>query len=165
MRASNVPVLALEEPGSDARRVVEAEIERALAEDGVEAIVLGCAGMTDLMRELERSVGAPVLDGVACAVGLTEALVRVGLRTSKRNTYAHPLAKAYAGEFAKFSPRCTVVCRQRKGSFDALRSILRSRPTMRHCARRWRRKSDLARYGLARAKVLGGRRTPPNNDR
>jgi allantoin racemase len=105
VRASNVPVLALEEPGSDARRMVEAEIERALAEDGAEAIVLGCAGMTDLVRELERSVGAPVLDGVACAVGLTEALVRVGLRTSKRNTYAHPLAKAYAGEFAKLSPR------------------------------------------------------------
>jgi allantoin racemase len=105
VRASNVPVLALEEPGSDARRMVEAEIERALAEDGAEAIVLGCAGMTDLVRDLERSVGAPVLDGVACAVGLAEALVRVGLRTSKRNTYAPALAKAYAGEFAKFSPR------------------------------------------------------------
>jgi allantoin racemase len=105
VRASNVPVLALEEPGSDARRMIEAEIKRALAEDGAEAIVLGCAGMTDLVRELERSVSAPVLDGVACAVGLAEALVRVGLRTSKRNTYARPLAKAYAGEFAKFSPR------------------------------------------------------------
>jgi allantoin racemase len=100
-----VPVLALEEPGSDARRMIEAEIKRALAEDGAEAIVLGCAGMTDLVRELERSVGAPVLDGVACAVSLAESLVRIGLRTSKRNTYAPPLAKAYAGEFAKFSPR------------------------------------------------------------
>jgi allantoin racemase len=105
VRASNVPVLALEEPGSDARRTIQAEIKRALAEDGVEAIVLGCAGMTDLMRELERSVGAPVLDGVACAVGLTEALLRVGLRTSRRNTYAPPLAKAHAGEFPKFLPR------------------------------------------------------------
>jgi allantoin racemase len=105
VRASNVPVLALEEPGSDARRMIEAEIKRALAEDGAEAIVLGCAGMTDLVRELERSVGAPVLDGVACAVSLAESLVRIGLKTSKRNTYAPPLAKAYAGEFAKFSPR------------------------------------------------------------
>jgi Asp/Glu/hydantoin racemase len=105
LRASNVPVLALEEPGSNARRMIEAEIERALAEDGAEAIVLGCAGMTDLARDLERRVGVPVLDGVACAVGLTEALVRVGLRTSKRNTFAPPLAKAFVGEFAKFSPR------------------------------------------------------------
>ena len=67
--------------------------------------MLGCAGMTDLVRELERAVGAPVLDGVACAVRLAEGLVRLGLRTSKRNAYAPPLAKAYAGEFAKFSPR------------------------------------------------------------
>ena len=105
VRASNVPVLALEEPGSDARRAVEAEIKRALAEDGAEAIVLGCAGMTDLVRDLEQSVGAPVLDGVACAVGLAETMVRIGLKTSKRNTYAPPLAKTYAGELARFSPK------------------------------------------------------------
>ena len=105
VRASNVPVLALEEPGSDARRMIEAEIKRALAEDGAEAIVLGCAGMTDLVRELERSVGASVLDGVACAVSLAESLVRIGLRTSKRNTYALPLAKTYAGEFGRFSQK------------------------------------------------------------
>lgn len=105
VRAANVPVLALEEPGSDARRAIEAEIARALAEDGAEAIVLGCAGMTDLARDLEGKAGVPVLDGVACAVALAEALVRLGIRTSKRNAYAPPLGKAYAGEFARFSPR------------------------------------------------------------
>ena len=105
VRASNVAVLALEEPGSDARRTIEAEIARALAEDGAEAIVLGCAGMTDLARELGAKAGVPVLDGVACAVALAESLVRVGLRTSKRNTYAPPLSKPYSGEFARFAPR------------------------------------------------------------
>jgi allantoin racemase len=105
VRAADVPVLALEEPGSDARRAIEAEIFRALAEDGAEAIVLGCAGMTDLARDLERQAGIPVLDGVACAVGLAETLARLGLKTSKRSAYAPPLAKAYAGAFARFSPR------------------------------------------------------------
>jgi allantoin racemase len=105
VRASNVPVLALEDPGSDARRTIEAEIKRALAEDGAEAIVLGCAGMTDLARDLEHMAGVPVLDGVACAVSLAESLVRIGLKTSKRNTYAPPLAKTYAGQFARFSPK------------------------------------------------------------
>ncbi len=105
VRAADVPVLALEEPGSEARSRIEAEIARALAEDGAEAIVLGCAGMTDLARELGRRAGVPVLDGVACAVSLAESLVRIGLKTSKRNTYAPPLAKAFAGEFARFSPR------------------------------------------------------------
>ena len=104
VRAAEVPVLALEEPGSDARRLIEQEIERALAEDGAEAIVLGCAGMTDLARDLALTTGVPVLDGVACAVSLAESLVRLDLKTSKRNTYAAPLAKAYAGEFKRFAP-------------------------------------------------------------
>jgi Branched-chain amino acid transport system / permease component/Asp/Glu/Hydantoin racemase len=63
---------------------------RALAADGAEAIVLGCAGVTDLARDFERKAGVPVLDDVACAVGLAEALARLGLRTSKRNAYAAP---------------------------------------------------------------------------
>jgi allantoin racemase len=104
VRAAEVPVLALEEPGSDARRLIEQEIEQALAEDGAEAIVLGCAGMTDLARALGLKAGVPVLDGVACAVSLAESLVRLGLRTSKRRTYAAPLAKAYTGEFKRFAP-------------------------------------------------------------
>ena len=105
VRAAEVPVLALEESGSKARHAIEQEIDRALIEDGAEAIVLGCAGMTDLARDLERKAGVPVLDGVACAVSLAESMVRLGLRTSKRNTYAAPLAKPYAGEFSRFSPR------------------------------------------------------------
>jgi len=105
VRAAEVLVLALEEPGSDARLSIEREIERALADDGAEAIVLGCAGMTDLARDLERKAGVPVLDGVACAVSLAESLVRLNLKTSKRMTYAAPLAKPYAGEFKRFSPK------------------------------------------------------------
>ncbi len=63
--------------------------------------MLGCAGMTDLARDLERKAGVPVLDGLACAVSLAESLVRVRLRTWKRNAYAAPLAKAYASEFKR----------------------------------------------------------------
>ena len=104
VRAAEVPVLALEDANSDARSVIRSEIEAALREDRAEAIVLGCAGMTDLARSLAEAVGVPVLDGVACAVGLAESLVRLGLRTSKRNTYAAPIAKRYAGAFARFAP-------------------------------------------------------------
>ncbi len=105
VRAAEVPVLALEEEGSDARRRIEAEIALALEQDGAEAIVLGCAGMADLARALAKTFGVPVLDGVACAVALAESAVQLGLRTSKRNTYAAPRAKTYAGAFARFAPR------------------------------------------------------------
>ena len=104
VRASNVPVLALEDPASGAVRKVEDEIGRAVREDGAECIVLGCAGMADLAADLTRRLGIPVIDGVAAATRMVEALVGLGLRTSKVGGYAAPRPKAYAGEFGRFAP-------------------------------------------------------------
>jgi allantoin racemase len=103
VRASEVPVLALEEPGSMARAKLSAEIARAVAEDGCEAIVLGCAGMAGLSQSLAAEHGLPVVEGVAAAVKLCEGLVSLGLRTSKRGGYATPLPKIYRGGFARFA--------------------------------------------------------------
>lgn len=90
VRSSEVAVLELEHPGSDACNRISAEIGRAVAEDRAEAIVLGCAGMTDLAERLAEEHGLPVLDGVTCAVGLAEAMVRLGLRTTRLGGYAPP---------------------------------------------------------------------------
>ena len=103
VRACEVPVLALEDPGSGAREKLSAEIERAKAEDGAEAIVLGCAGMADLAASLAREHDLPVVDGVAAAVKLAEALVALDLATSKRGAYARPLPKRFTGAFAGMS--------------------------------------------------------------
>jgi allantoin racemase len=105
VRASEVPVLELDDPASDAVARIGAEIERAKAEDHADAIVLGCAGMADLAAELSRRHGLPVVDGVAAAVKLAEGLAALGLRTSKRGGYAAPRAKPYTGAFAPFAPR------------------------------------------------------------
>jgi allantoin racemase len=105
VRASDVAVLDLEKPGSNARGKIEREIKHAIRDDGAEAIVLGCAGMTDLARDLSRIAGVPVLDGVGCAVMLAESLARLELRTSKINSFAAPLSKEYSGGFAPYSPR------------------------------------------------------------
>jgi allantoin racemase len=104
VRAAEVAVLELENPGSSARERISQEIRRALEEDGAEAIVLGCAGMTDLAQALSREHGAPVLDGVACAVKLAEGLVTLGVRTSKIGGYAAPIPKRYRGQFEVHSP-------------------------------------------------------------
>jgi allantoin racemase len=104
VRASDIPVLELENEASSAIGKLRAEIERALAEDGAEAIVLGCAGMTDLARELQAHYGVPVVDGVAAAVKQAEALVSLGLSTSKRGSYASPLPKPYLGAMSQFAP-------------------------------------------------------------
>jgi allantoin racemase len=105
VRAAEVPVLALEEPGSPARAQIAALIEHTLRDDGAEAIVLGCAGMTDLAAGLAREFGVPVIDGVAAAVKLAESLVALGLATARRGAYAPPLAKPYLGTLASFAPR------------------------------------------------------------
>ena len=101
VRAAEVPVLALEEPGSPACTRISQEIARALAEDGAEAIVLGCAGMTDLARRLSAEHGVPVIDGVAAAVTLAEGLVRLGLATSKIGGWAPPLPKPRTGQIGR----------------------------------------------------------------
>lgn len=100
VRACEVPVLMLEDPASDARGKLSAEIRLAKAQEGAEAIVLGCAGMADLAASLAQEHGVPVIDGVAAAVKLAEALVVLGHRTSKTGAYATPGAKAFTGIFA-----------------------------------------------------------------
>lgn len=74
VRASDVPVLELENPESDVRHKIEAEIQAALRLDGIGAIALGCAGMADLAADLTAQFKVPVIDGVASAVRLAEAI-------------------------------------------------------------------------------------------
>lgn len=105
VRASDVPVLALEEPGSGARALIAAEIRAALDTDRAEAIVLGCAGMADLAHSLSLDFGVPVVEGVAAAVKLAELLAGLGLVTAKTGLYAPPLPKLYAGSMASLAPR------------------------------------------------------------
>lgn len=92
VRAAEVAVLELEDQNSGAHEKIRQEIAKAVAEDHAEAIVLGCAGMTDLVDAMGQHFRLPVLDGVACAVALCESLVRLGLKTSRLGGYAPPPA-------------------------------------------------------------------------
>ncbi len=104
VRAADIPVLSLEDSSSGAKDKLRSEIRRALDEDRAEAIVLGCAGMADLARGFAEEFGVPVIDGVGAAVKQAEALVALGLRTSKHRTYAAPVPKPYRGLLAPFTP-------------------------------------------------------------
>ncbi|ESZ33747.1 MULTISPECIES: aspartate/glutamate racemase family protein [unclassified Mesorhizobium] len=104
VRAADIPVLSLEDAASGAVEKLRAEIARAIAEDRAEAIVLGCAGMADLAHRLQQEFDLPVIDGVGAALKQAEALIALGLSTSKRGAYASPLAKPYRGVLKSFSP-------------------------------------------------------------
>ncbi len=104
VRATDIPVLELDMPSSNARKMILQECENALLEDKSGAIVLGCAGMADLNQFLEQKLGVPVIDGVTAAVKFAEALISLGLKTSKRGDLAYPLHKPYRGALSSYSP-------------------------------------------------------------
>jgi allantoin racemase len=80
-------------PGGGSPQILEAmrlEANRALAEDAAEAIVLGCAGLADLVEPLQQHLGVPVIDGVAAGIKMVEGLLALGLSTSRAGTFARP---------------------------------------------------------------------------
>lgn len=67
VRASEVPVLELERAPKAACAPILAEARRALEEDDVDAIVLGCAGMVNVVNALRADLPCPVIDPVSSA--------------------------------------------------------------------------------------------------
>ncbi|WP_420861863.1 aspartate/glutamate racemase family protein [Algirhabdus cladophorae] len=67
VRASDVPVLAIEtDPDASATKII-AEIRAANDEDAVQSIVLGCGGMVDIERKAAPVVQTKLIDGVTAA--------------------------------------------------------------------------------------------------
>jgi allantoin racemase len=93
VRSINLPVLSVESAGDRAYEMLLAEIGRARTEDSAEAVLLGCAGMSDLTERLTIETGVTVIDGVVVAAKIAEALVGARLKTAKGNAYAFPRSK------------------------------------------------------------------------
>ncbi|HGG64311.1 MAG TPA: aspartate/glutamate racemase family protein [Rhodobacteraceae bacterium] len=93
VRATEIPVLKLEEGDPATLYKIRSKIREAIEQDNAEAIVLGCAGMAELMAELSEEFGLPVIDGVAAGVSFAEALVNNRLSTSKIGAYSNKCQK------------------------------------------------------------------------
>jgi len=102
IRATDLPVLDLDLEGSDARKIITEECRLALKEDRSGTIVLGCGGMADLAAQISQDIGAPVIDGVTAGVKFVEALIGLGLGTSKAGDLEFPIAKPYTGMLDRF---------------------------------------------------------------
>ena len=103
--AIEVPVLYLEEISNDNLDKLNKGIEKTILEDNSEAIILGCAGMSNLAKDLELNHGLPVIEGVSSAVVLIEGLINLQIKTSKIGSYALPREKQYKGFLSKFRPQ------------------------------------------------------------
>ncbi|WP_407311011.1 aspartate/glutamate racemase family protein [Pseudomonas sp. nanlin1] len=97
VRASGLAVLELEQEPERALQAIVEQAELAVSQDRAEVIILGCGGMTGLDQIIRERTGVPVVDGVTAAVTLAQALVRLGLSTSKVRTYAAPRPKTLRG--------------------------------------------------------------------
>jgi allantoin racemase len=60
----------------------------ALDEDLAEVIVLGCAGLSGLDKNLSRELEIPVLDSIVSALVIVTGLVKAGLSISKKRRYS-----------------------------------------------------------------------------
>ncbi len=103
--AIEVPVLDLEEISNDNLDKLNKCIEKTILENNSEAIILGCAGMSNLAKDLELNHGLPVIEGVSSAVVLIEGLINLQIKTSKIGSYALPREKQYKGFLNKFRPQ------------------------------------------------------------
>jgi allantoin racemase len=91
----DMPVLDMDARPEIARARALALARKAIAEDGAEVIILGCAGLTGYARDIERELGAVVLDPTAIAFKLAEAFVDLGLRQSKVRRFAAPAPRQF----------------------------------------------------------------------
>jgi allantoin racemase len=97
IRASGMSTLELDaDPQAAIRGIVE-QARIAVRQDHAEAICLGCAGMAGLEEAITAELGVPVIDGIGAAVRLAEAIVGLGVTTSKASTYAAPDPKKITG--------------------------------------------------------------------
>jgi allantoin racemase len=67
--------------------------QRAIEEDGAEAILLGCAGMGPIDKAMQEELGVPVIDGTAAAVKMLEGLIAYGVTTSRIAAFMPPERK------------------------------------------------------------------------
>jgi allantoin racemase len=101
VHACGIPVLDLESDPETVKKLTTA-CRTAVEQDESDAVVLGCAGMTNLCAEISAEIGVPVVDGVQAATLMVQSLVTMGLRTGARGEFAAPLPKPYTGLLRDF---------------------------------------------------------------
>jgi allantoin racemase len=97
----DIPVLELEARFDEVQRGLAQLAQQAVERDGADVIVLGCTGFLGCAAAMEKHLLAagldvPVIDPIPATVCMAEAIVKSGLRHSKR-TYEYPRSKTIVG--------------------------------------------------------------------
>ena len=94
-------MLELEQRLAEVQQALAAKALDAVERDGADVIVLGCTGFLGCAAAIEKHLLAaghdvPVIDPIPATVCVAEAIVKSGLRHSKR-TYSVPRPKTIIG--------------------------------------------------------------------
>lgn len=108
LHACELPVAAFESGETAVYERLLHACREALSRDKSDAVLLGCAGMSELAERLTQALGVPVIDGVVAGVSLLEAVHASGLGVSKRGDRAAPLAKPVQGAFSHLGERAVL---------------------------------------------------------
>jgi allantoin racemase len=95
VRAVEIPVLELHREEERTAKALLEEGRKALEEDGAEALILGCTGMTGMAERLSRELKVPVVDPLPTAIKFAETLASLGLTHSKLAFPYPPEKKRY----------------------------------------------------------------------
>ncbi len=97
IRSINMNVLDIGSKPNLVFQKLEKEGRKAIEEDGADVILLGCTGMSNLDKKLEKKLKVPVLDGYACAVKMAEALYDYNLKPGKIHLFQKSEPKEVVG--------------------------------------------------------------------
>ena len=89
----NMSVLEMDADPEKAKARILELARKVVEEEGVEVVILGCAGLTGYADDIERELGIVVLDPTSVALKVAEAMVDLGLRHSKIGRFARPPVK------------------------------------------------------------------------
>ncbi|MBN1859045.1 aspartate/glutamate racemase family protein [Candidatus Bipolaricaulota bacterium] len=99
VRFADVPVLDLEDMSLACERILS-QARQAIDQDGADAIVLGCTGMSPVTKHLQQNLEVPVVDPAVAALTLAESLVRMGISHSKKSYLTPPKKKVEGSMYA-----------------------------------------------------------------
>ncbi len=91
--ALDMSVLEMDSNPNKAKARILDLARQCVEEDRAEVIILGCAGLTGYAEDIERELGAVVLDPTSVAFKMAEAMVDLKLHHSKAGRFSSPPAK------------------------------------------------------------------------
>jgi allantoin racemase len=90
MRVVGSSAAALYAAPEEAIESIRDAAQGLIREDHCDAVILAGAALVGLQRRIQPDIPVPLLDGIACGVGMLESLVRLKLSKPKSGSYAAP---------------------------------------------------------------------------